>query len=97
MSRNRKLIMLLVGDVFVVREDPVVSKNSNNALKPRGGSGSRPSARAILPTKTIRYAHNGRGVRAIPTTGADTAARTRRTPSAIARSNANATSGDASA
>jgi hypothetical protein len=62
-----------------------------------GGAGSSLNARAILPTKIISYAHNGRGRRAIPTTGENTAAPTRSTASAIARSNANATTGGASA
>ena len=61
-----------------------------------GGAGSRPSARAILPTTTISHAHNARGANAIPTTGANTAASTRSTPSATARSNASATTGGAS-
>ena len=60
-----------------------------------GGAGSSLNGRAILPTKTISYALNARGVNAIPTTGANTAAPTRSTASAIARSNANATTGGA--
>ena len=62
-----------------------------------GGAGNWPSARATPITTTTRHGHNARGVNAIPTTGANTAARIQITLSATARSNGSATTGGASA